>query len=312
MFMIIVKRIAITIFSLHIGTSDNLLANEQPYTEESKVLLEQLQENIKGTLLSVVENEQKAGREIDSLYYLLDLPSSMSTNLGFILDMNDYQQGYKILHVSPGSTAEALSLKMGDRLIGFNNEELNQQDKEKAMRQLSQITAGQIVKLAIMSNRIYKEVSTQVKGQFIPSIRLEIGSPSSKQAETSESANVEQKAEKSIQCGEVSVFFRPPSIQKIYPVNINKIDHDHRKRYKHSFRLPVGKHTIYLNERINDPMFPIRRTGVNRRKPIEINIKANTTYYLGALFNRAKRFTTANGAHWEPVVWKTSDKKCSL
>jgi len=113
-------------------------------------------------------------------------------------------------------------------------------------------------------------------------------------------------------CGEVSIFYRPPSARNLYPVTINKIDDDSSKREHYNFRLPIGKHTIYLHEFINDPDFTRRGRALNKAKSIEVDIKKNVTYHLGAKFIRKNRHKTLNGKYWEPIIWKTTERDCTL
>jgi len=290
------------------------LADGNQYTPESQKLLEQLQTNIKGTLLAISKNEANAGNEISNFHYTLELPSSMNTNLGLVLDLSNYQDGYEIISISPGSTAEELPLEVGDKLVSINNTKLDKNDSEATINQLVQVTPGQEFSLTIASNEKVKKISTKVKGQFIPSIKLEIGASLDKENSHIKRSDIdESNNEKTSElCGQVSVFFRPPEAKNIYPASISKIDDDSRKRNRSTFRVPVGKHTIYLHEYIDDPIFPIRRKMLQRAKPIEINVEANKTYYLGASFIRSKRLKTAKQEYWEPVVWRVSDQNCKL
>ncbi len=304
--------VAFTLLSALVA--NDIFASAHQYSEKSQVLLEQLQQDIKGTLLAIAENESKEGKSLEDFYFAIDMPASQSTNLGFILDLNDYEQGYNILSVSPGSTAERLSLKQGDRLFGLNKMKLDDKNTKNAIHQLGQITAGQEIDLEIISDGKRKKIHTQVIGQFIPSIKLEIG--------TFSIDNVTQVTKSDMktplsdggtgQCGRISIFFHPPETKDIYPAMIYKIDDNHRTKNWHGFRLPIGKHTIYLHEYIRNPGFPIHRGGIQRAKPIEINIEANKTYHLGAFFNRKFRLKGARGKYWKPIVWKVSENKCNL
>ncbi len=283
-------------------------AENQQFTPESEQLLNQLRGNIKGTLLAVAENEKRAGHNMVDFHFSMELPPQQMTNLGLILDVDSSANGYKVLSVTPGSTAEKLAIKSGDRILAINDVKINEVNSGDAIHQLNQLVAGQQIKLALQTNGNYKELSTKIAGQYIPGIRLEIGSQSLAGIET-ETAEPGSSAEA---CGEVTVFFKPPQAREIYPAVFNKIDDKHAVRNWHNYRLPVGKHIIYLHEHINDTKNLLRRIGRQKAKPIEIEIKANTRYHLGAKFIRANRFKTLKGRHWEPVIWKTSKAACSL
>jgi len=281
-------------------------AEDHQYTPESEQLLEQLQGNIKGTLLAVAENEKRAGYDMADFRFSVEIPPQQMTNLGLILDVDHSAEGYKVLSVTPGSTADKLAIKSGDQILAINDVKIDDTDDKNAIKQLNQLVAGDQIKLALNNNGNYKEFSTTITGQYIPGVKLEIGSQSAV-----EGAMVKQE-EDSQACGEVSIFFLPPVTKNLYSASISKIDDNYLKRDYASFRLPVGKHTIYLHERIDDPVFPVRNRGFNRAKTIEIDVKENITYHLGAKFIRKYRLNGSSGRHWNPVVWKTSEKVCNL
>jgi len=304
-------KISITIISvLFIFLSRPLFSEGNPYTDESEALLAQLEGNIKRTLQIVAQNEQSAGKDMSEFYFSLDFPPQQVTSIGLVLDVDGAAKGYKVLSVTPGSTADKLAIKSGDQVLAINDIEINEENHQKAIQQLNQMVAGQDLKLSYRSGGNLKDISIKITGQYMPSIKLEIGSQSSGNSTIESTEKLTE--DNSQACGKVTYFFQPPINQDLYPVSINKIDDDHRKRNWHSYRLPIGKHTIYLLEYINDPGFPVRRVGRQRAKPIEIDIKANTTYYLGAKFNRRYRLSASKGKHWDPVVWKTVERECKL
>lgn len=287
---------------LGLAISTPSLAEDQAYTNESDKLLNQLRSNIKGTLLAVAESENRAGRNMANFHFSLDMPPQQMTNLGLTLNVENSTNGYQVLSVTPGSTADRLAIKSGDQVLAINDIEIDRETGEMAIQQLNKMVAGQQLKLGLNSGGSYKEVSAKISGQYMPGIRLEIGTQSSVEAATN---NSDKDGDA---CGTVSIFFQPPASRDLYSATIHKIDSDHLKRDRNHFRLPIGKHTIYLHEQINDSMFPVRRPSINKAKPIEIDIKLNTTYHLGAKFVRKYRLNSSKGKHWEPVVWKTTER----
>jgi hypothetical protein len=109
-------------------------------------------------------------------------------------------------------------------------------------------------------------------------------------------------------------FFNPPEAKEIYPASFYKIDDGYLNKDKKSFKLPVGKHTISLHEYITDKNFNRkgRGRGVRKAKSIEIDVKENATYYLGAKFNRKNKLKRSKDEYWTPIVWKISNKECKL
>ena len=113
-------------------------------------------------------------------------------------------------------------------------------------------------------------------------------------------------------CGRVSIFILPPSTKNLYRATVSKVDDDNSKRDRNSFKLPLGKHTVYIHELINDPDFTRRGKSLRKAKSLEINVEENVTYHLAAKFIRSKRLSTYKGKYWEPVVWKTTEVTCTL
>lgn len=277
-------------------------------TPESQQLLSQLETQIKGTLLAVAENENRAGRNMDKFYYLVDLPAKQQANLGLVVDVNDVEKGYSVISVTPGSAADEVKITAGDRIVAINQLTINSSNHDKALMQLHDISPGKKLRLALADKDTTRDVELQVKGDYLPGIRLEVGN----QPALVESYQVASNEENSEACGEVSVFFQPPATRDLYSAYIHKIDDKPMMRHRHSFRLPPGKHRIYLHELISDPFLTRRKSGLQKAKFIDVDIKPDTTYYFAAKFYRAKKFRTFKEEYWEPVIWRTKERPCKL
>lgn len=278
------------------------------YTPQAKMLLDQLQQQLTTTMLAVAEHESKAGKNMAGFHYVLALPAQQLTNLGLVLDLADASNGYRVLSVSPGSTAENLAIKSNDYLVEINGIDVNQASSEQVSRLLFNLVPGEQLQLGVKSNGKIKTLATELAGQYVPAINLEIG------GESDAATMLVKDGDASNACGVVSIFFHPPEARDIYPATINKIDDDHLKRGRNSYKLPVGKHTIYLHEQIDDRDLSFRSRGnrSTKAKSIEIAVAANTTYYLGAQYIRSKKFSTFDNGYWEPVLWKTSALTCKF
>ncbi|MDN3651916.1 hypothetical protein QWY77_03935 [Thalassotalea ponticola] len=138
-------------------------------------------------------------------------------------------------------------------------------------------------------------------GTFAMALFASTGNAKDQQSATSEA----------VQCGIVSVNKPTPTTKDLYPAKVNTIDDDPVKSNSHTFFLPVGKHKIKVMENIHDDLFTRRRSGMLNYKIIEVDVKANTQYYLAAKFNRKQKTDLKSGGYWEPVVWKTMARECS-
>lgn len=277
-------------------------------TEQSQTLIENLQDQIKSTVAAVAEVEAKAGNSVKDIYLLVDLPAKHSPNMGLVLDLDSSEDSYKVLSVTPGSLAESLNINQGDLITSINKIAIDKSNKRGAFSELEASSPGDIVNIGLKQSGKETIIDAVVVGQYTPSIKLEIGSEPTQEPDKSQENNQE-----STTCGLISVFFNPPETKRLYSAFINKIDDRSVTRGRESFRLKPGKYTIYLHELISDPFFK-RRSQISRTaKPLEIDIKKNTSYHLAAKHIRGKYFSDRNGDYWEPVVWKIRENiECEL
>ncbi len=272
-------------------------------SSESEQLIKDLQQKIQSTVAAIAEIENSSGNSAKDLHILIDLPAKYSPNLGMVLDLESIDNGYKVLSITPGSLAANLNVAPGDLITTINGISIEGSNKRKAFEQLENVLPGDRLELQLNKNGKAAKISTLVKGRYSPSVKLEIGTEPSATA-----IDTPDETELANECGTVSVFFTPPETKRLYSAYVSKINDRGVIRSKESFRLKPGKHTIYLHELIDDPFFKRRHRGLQRAKPLEIDVKANTTYYLAAKFIKDKAFKQRKGEYWEPVIWKETQK----
>ena len=279
-------------------------------TEESKVLLNQLMQQIKVTMTAVANAEQQAGNRIQDLNLTLDIPANVSPNLGLVLDVEN-PQGFKVLSVSPGSMADALSIAPNAVITSINGKQIGNDSRNLVFAELENLTAGDKMSLEILDNGQLEKLNTTVNGQYTPAVQLSI--MGSELATTNNDVEVSDSTEQSNTCGLVSVFNKPPVTRDLFPVKVTQIGDDGVNIQRVKFKLPVGKHTIHIQEFINDAFFKRRSFSIQDAKTLEIDVEPNTTYHLAAKFNRRDRNKQKGGEYWEPVIWKTQgDRSCEL
>lgn len=279
--------------------SSSVLAatDNDSYTPESQKLLNSLQDEIRSTLIAVSKYETQAGKDMRNFHYTLALPAHEITYLGMVLNLDNEENGFEVLSVTPGGSADKLAIKSQDRVLEINNIKVNSSNKDATIAALRNLRRGDSLDLVVSSANETRELTTKLEGQYVPPINIEFGLN-----ENSASMSGSQGG-----CGIVSISTRPPESRDIYPATFHKINKDHLKRNRNNFILPVGKHTIYLHDGIDDQQ--MRKRNI-KAKPIEIVVKANTVYHLGAKFNRSKKYKTVNGDYWTPVIWKTATREC--
>jgi hypothetical protein len=294
----IFKLLGVSLISFQLAAAPQL-------TAESEALVEQLKTQIKGTLLAIGKNEAKVGKTAEDINLTIELPAQKEANLGLLLDVDEPSKGFKILSVTPGSTAESLDLEIGANLVSFNNTKIQSSNSIDILNQIQMLSAGDSIQFSVDNGNNVSSYNTTLEGRFTPTIRLQVGTPGAKVAANMLEAD-------SSACGYVSVLFGPPRSRDLYASYINKIDDNATIRSRHSFKLSAGKHQIYVHELIDDPSLKRRRGGMKSSKLIEVNIEPNKTYHIAAKFDRKKRTRKSREEYWNPVVWKTSDSECEL
>lgn len=287
-------------------------------TAESQQLLQQLSDQIKGTVIAIGQNEVKAGKKAEDIYIALDFPAQKEAKLGLVLDLENANSGYRVLSTTPGGFAEQLNIESGDVITHVNDTEVSGSNNQQLLKDIQMLTPGERIKLAVNRNGQVHDFDAQLTGRYIPEIKLEVGSQFSSENQSDNSGakdpGGEEEADKentNNQCGRVSVFFRPPESRDLYPAKISKVDDESYLIGKSTFRLAPGKHIVKLHERITYRHLR-RKKGIQKAKPLEIDVKPNTNYYLAAKFIRSKRMKMVKEEYWEPVVWKTSERECEL
>lgn len=278
-------------------------------TPESEALIDDMVKQIVSTMSAVADVEKKAGNDISNLHIELDIPSSKSPNLGLVLDVND-AQGYKVISVSPGSLSDTLQITPGNIITAINGVSTIDDTQRVAFLELENTLPGDTITLKLNKQGNISAVEAIVEGQYTPSIKLEIGDTSIETNNTT--AQIIDEHDEAA-CGKVSVFFKPPFTRNLHYAYVTRINDRNVNSERESFRLPPGKHTVYLHEMIADTMFTRRSRSLQTAKTLEIDVKTDTSYYLAAKFIRKNRSEQRNGGYWEPVVWKTRENStCKL
>lgn len=118
-------------------------------------------------------------------------------------------------------------------------------------------------------------------------------------------------------CGRISTFDIAPRNQQLYPAVLIAIDGRKPAAVEGtSFRLPPGRHVLTVAEAIDPHRFnrveqvQRDRRSRERYKTIEVEVAADTTYFLAARLNLEQRGEIRSGAYWDPVIWKEATEAC--
>lgn len=271
-------------------------------TEESKQLLQQLQTQIKVTLLSVSKQEQKVGRKMSHFHYQVKMPAMQEANIGLSLDLEDLNNGFTVVAVAKGSLADKLNIKARDSILSVNGKAVNIKSKNQIIQIFQKLVPGDVLDLVVMQGQEKNTIRTTVVGRQIPEYSLTVGD---KNAVTPAKSTPMQE-----QCGVVTVKTVPPSIRDIYAAYIMNIDGRGVDTKRTNFKLSPGKHTIRVHELISGGSLSRHRSTMQIAKTLEVHIEPNMKYYLGARFVREKRSSRLKEEFWQPVIWKISEQEC--
>ena len=310
------------------------LEEEQDYTPESKLLLSKMQQQIQGTLLTISEYERKAGNDMSNFNYEIKLPEQQKVHLGLVLETNNPNKGYKVLSITPGSIADMHNIITGDTIKVINGIEINETNHAKAIEQLKQLVIGSLLELTIESEGKgkIKNISSNVVANYIPEIKLEIGSKPIL-AKSESDATSEQNG-----CGQIKLPNFTSVSKDIYPLLITQVNGrnkiapgrgsslpsttgphglqtvgdsvetgNYSSNSKNNYKLKVGKNIVKLTS----PGAEKRLSGIKLRSykytkvKLELMIEKNKKYYFVAQVDKKTK-------SWEPILIKETDEECEL
>lgn len=258
---------------------------------EAQILAENLKREINETLAEIRRLELL--KQSESFTVSLSQPSFTFINLGAVLD----PVSKVVLSVSPHSNAQALGLKVGDKITVLQIDEERVTDLSEGI----QLKAGNIISAEVIRTGHDQSLSLQTtaKSKIIPAWTLEVSS-----------TNVNSESIEMIGCGYVSVFFTPPGTKYQYPAKVFEVDGESGFHLRETIKLPAGQHSLKVHEYIPEQMLPRRKAGIEKAKSLEVMIEPDKTYHIAAQFEPEKRLNLVDEDYWKPVVWKVSESKC--
>lgn len=204
----------------------------------------------------------------------------------------------EIMSVRTGSVAAAMGVRTGDRLLQVDELKFSSQALAEIIAYLEGLEHGSEITAIVARDEQTQTLAGTVVATVIPGWRLEV-----------DVGNEQVNIADSNACGRISVFATPPQARDLYPAYFAEIDGENPPPRRSIIKLSPGTHVIELHELISDPWVR-RKKGIQQAKAIEIDIKADTTYYLAAKFVREKRLSTFKEEYWEPVVWREIKQEC--
>lgn len=230
---------------------------------------------------------------------LLESQPRTRYELGAIVDVAGSESGLPVMAVTPGSAAERIGLRSGDRLLRLNQVALaGAPDPAGSFVAAVEASAGYF-DLAVARDGREIQLSGSAEPTEVPGYRLQVIAPRPG-------------------CGRIDTSLKPPITQDIHPVVLHEIDGRlGGPLQSESFRLKPGRHVLKLSEAIESRHFTFnqnrKRSALFRHerfKDFEIDIEVDGLYRIGAKLIRDARDDIRSGAYWEPVVWSVSTIPC--
>ncbi|GAA4354187.1 hypothetical protein [Kangiella marina] len=260
-------------------------------SSKGKELLRQLELRVNKKLAEIyrVESEH-AGMRFG--FEVMQAPLEMY-ELGLSIDQSDQV----VISVDANSNADRLGLMKGDRVVGIT---LNGELYKNKLATLS-VEEGDHVQVQVMRNDELYSFATEIEPTTIPSWYLTVN---------------DATKPKLSGCGVVTFLFTPKLVQDIYNVEASQIDGESVLISKTIHQLKAGQHSLKLYDKIPAkellPSINTSKRFYRESKMLDLIVESDKRYFIGAKFDRNKRYKTRGGAYWEPVILKVEDYKCSL
>jgi hypothetical protein len=271
----------------------------QDRTGHDQDVLQTVRETVDASLLDLAE--RGAFAEPGSTPVTIEAPAEIRYDLGAVIDpARDDSAGLNVLAVLPGSSAQAMGLTAGDRLLSLNGLDLRQGfASASSLREAMAETFGAL-ELVVARGESKLTLVGQAYPVLMPAYKLEIAAPPDG-------------------CGRVSTFPGMARSEHLFPVNLRRIDDVEVIRGQaDSHRLDGGRHRLMLAELIP----PVELNSIEQRqrsqlaqrrlaefKYFDLDVVPGFTYYLAARLLDPPR-DVINNQHWEPVIWRIKKESC--
>lgn len=211
-----------------------------------------------------------------------------------------------IMAITPGSAAERLDLRVGDRLVSVNGQRLAGTADPVATLQSAIAADDGTLRVEYLRAGKVQAASGTADVVAIPAYRLVVGAASTGDCD-----------------GFVSDQGVQPRSHGIYAADITRVDgRSTPLRPVNRHRVEAGRHVLTVRETIDRTwlnraqIHAIERMQLRERarayKPLVVDVRPGQTYKIGArvLRDRLDAASIRANAYWEPVVWAVEDGGC--
>jgi hypothetical protein len=291
---------------------------------------QRLREELNVVMMDLIQSGAFGNTAPQQIALNIDTPPQKVSNLGLLVDSKGGAgEGLKVLAVTPGGNAERMGLRAGDVLVALNGTALASADGAATLRR----TVDTLPDGGRLDFNVRRDGRTTTMGgasasMYLPAMHLSVGNgtalasnagdagASNAAAGSPQGAYGSAPADMSQGCGRISDFDVAPRGQGLHQATIIAIDNvapgPHGSK---SYQVSVGPHTLKVAEHIESRYFSFNSRQRNSQvgggyKLVSVDVAPDTTYLVAARLNEDQRDNPANGAYWDPVVWKQVPEGC--
>jgi hypothetical protein len=245
----------------------------------------------------------------------VDEPGRRVAMLGAVVNSTSAQSardGLVVLGTTPGTTADRLGLRAGDRIVAVNGTSLRNLGADARGRALAASTLRTVVEGLPDAATIRMDVERSgapmtlagpLTAVYVPPMHVQIGGDAGAAAGAVEAG-----------CGRISQFDVAPRGERLYGVRILLLDgRTPGPEGTSSFRVSAGEHRLVVAENIPTEAFGIGEFATRRRntsKPLVVTVHPGQTALVAAQLHRDRAGSINDGRYWDPVVWKEVAESC--
>lgn len=283
-----------------------------------------LRDELKTVLVKMIDSGAFGATAPERIALSLSLPAERYVNLGLLIDTRPATRaGVPVLGTLPGGGAQRLGVRAGDVITAVNGKSLAGGGFDpRAVAMLKQevdaLREGGAIDLALLRDGNPLTLAGEIKAQFLPAVRLELGegalvASTGAVAAAGTLATPVAAAYHGGPCGRISVFHAAPRSRQLYAAKIISLDGEiPGPNTQDTYRVAPGHHLLEVAEQINDTDLPqvYSRARRHKYKTLAIDVRAGTTYLVASQLNLDHQRDVPRGGYWDPVVWKEIAEAC--
>lgn len=283
-----------------------------------------LRDELKTVLVKMIDAGAFGPTAPERIAMSLSLPAERYVNLGLLIDTRAAtRDGVPVLGTLPGGGAQRLGVHAGDVITAVNGKSLagggfEPRVIELLRQEVDALSEGGAIDFALLRDGQPLRLAGEVKAQYLPAVRLELGDAALVAASGTVSLPATLAAPVAAAhgdgaCGRISVFHTAPRSRQLYAAKILSLDGEIPGPYtQDTFRVAPGRHVLEVAEQIDDKDLPqvYSRARRHQNKTLEIDVRPGTTYMVASQLNLDRQRDVPRGGYWDPVVWKEVQEPC--